>query len=119
MAPGAGNSGQGILSLSIQDKPSLFSAYMPFVRGGGLFVPTTKQYTIGDEVFILLSLMEDKDRLPVSGKVVWVTPVGAQGNRTAGIGVQFNDSSDGETARTRIESILAGILNQEKPTYTM
>jgi type IV pilus assembly protein PilZ len=55
----------------------------------------------------------------VSGKVVWITPAGAQGNRTAGIGVQFNDSPDGETARTRIESILAGILGQEKPTYTM
>ncbi len=119
MAIGAGSAGQGILSLSIQDKASLFSAYMPFIRGGGLFVPTTKRYTIGDEVFILLSLMEDKDRLPVSGKVVWITPVGAQGNRTAGIGVQFNDSSDGEVARTRIESILAGIIGQEKPTYTM
>jgi type IV pilus assembly protein PilZ len=116
---GAASPRQGILSLAIKDKGALFNAYMPFVRGGGLFVPTVKQYTIGDEVFILLSLMEEKDRLPVAGKVVWITPAGAQGNRTAGIGVQFNDSPDGETARTRIESILAGILGQEKPTYTM
>jgi type IV pilus assembly protein PilZ len=114
-----GSPRQGILSLAIKDKVALFNAYMPFVRGGGLFVPTVKQYTLGDEVFILLSLMEDKDRLPVSGKVVWITPAGAQGNRTAGIGVQFNDSSDGEIARTRIESILAGVLGQEKPSYTM
>jgi type IV pilus assembly protein PilZ len=114
-----GSPRQGILSLAIKDKVALFNAYMPFVRGGGLFVPTVKQYTLGDEVFILLSLMEDKDRLPVSGKVVWITPAGGQGNRTAGIGVQFNDSSDGEIARTRIESILAGVLGQEKPSYTM
>jgi type IV pilus assembly protein PilZ len=92
---------------------------MPFVRGGGLFVPTAKRYSLGDEVFILLSLMEEKDRLPVAGKVVWITPAGAQGNRTAGIGVQFNDSADGEAARTKIESILAGILTQERPTHTM
>jgi type IV pilus assembly protein PilZ len=110
---------QGILSLAIKDKGALFSAYMPFVRGGGLFVPTTKAYSLGDEVFILLSLMDEKDRLPVAGKVVWITPPGAQGNRLAGIGVQFAETADGETVRTRIESILAGILTQERPTHTM
>ena len=73
---------QGILSLAIKDKGALFNAYMPFVKGGGLFVPTAKRYSLGDEVFILLSLMEEKDRLPVAGKVVWITPAGAQGNRT-------------------------------------
>ena len=110
---------QGILSLAIKDKGALFNAYMPFVRGGGLFVPTAKRYNLGDEVFILLSLMDEKDRMPVAGKVIWITPPGAQGNRMAGIGVQFNDSSDGEAARTKIESILAGILGSDKPTYTM
>lgn len=110
---------QGILPLAIKDKGALFNAYMPFVRGGGLFVPTTKAYSLGDEVFLLLSLMDEKDRLPVAGKVAWITPPGAQGNRVAGIGVQFSESSDGEVARTKIESILAGILGQERPTNTM
>ncbi|MEO8671224.1 MAG: PilZ domain-containing protein [Tahibacter sp.] len=110
---------QGILSLAIKDRGALYNAYMPFVRGGGLFVPTTKRYNLSDEVFILLTLMDEKDRLPVAGKVVWITPAGAQGNRTAGIGVQFNESSDGEMARTKIESILAGILGSDRPTHTM
>ena len=44
---------QGILSLAIKDKGALFNAYMPFVKGGGLFVPTIKRYNPGDEVFIL------------------------------------------------------------------
>ncbi|MEO7200065.1 MAG: PilZ domain-containing protein [Dokdonella sp.] len=110
---------QGILSLAIKDKGALFNAYMPFVKGGGLFVPTIKRYNPGDEVFILLSLMDEKERMPVPGKIVWITPPGAQGNRTAGIGVQFNESSDGEAARTKIESILAGILSQDRPTHTM
>jgi type IV pilus assembly protein PilZ len=110
---------QGILPLAIKDKGALFNAYMPFVRGGGLFVPTPKRYNLGDEVFILLSLMDDKDRMPIAGKIIWITPPGAQGNRLAGIGVQFSESSDGEAARTKIESILAGILTQERPTHTM
>ena len=116
---GGGMPRQGVLSLAIKDKGVLYNAYMSYVKGGGLFVPTAKKYNLGDEVFILLTLMDEKDRLPVAGKVVWITPAGAQGNRTAGIGVQFNDSADGEAARTKIESILAGILSADRPTHTM
>ncbi|NEK65761.1 MAG: pilus assembly protein PilZ, partial [Xanthomonas perforans] len=32
------NARQGILSLALKDKPALYSAYMPFVKGGGIFV---------------------------------------------------------------------------------
>ena len=109
---------QGILSLAIKDKGALFNAYMPFVKGGGLFVPTAKRYSLGDEVFILLSLMEEKDRLPVAGKVVWITPPGS-GNRAAGIGVQFSDSAEAETVKGKIETMLAGQLDSDKPTHTM
>lgn len=123
MAVGSGAAGglprQGILSLAIKDRGALYNAYMPFVRGGGLFVPTAKRYNLGDEVFILLSLMDEKDRLPVAGRVVWVTPVGAQGNRTAGIGVQFNETADGEAAKTKIEAILAASLGADRLTHTM
>ncbi|TXK65872.1 PilZ domain-containing protein [Alkalisalibacterium limincola] len=116
---GAAGARQGILSLAIKDKSALYNAYMPYVKGGGIFVPTTKRYMLGDEVFILLTLMEDKDRLPVAGKVIWVTPPGAQGNRAAGIGVQFADTNEGETVRGKIETLLAGTLTADKPTHTM
>ena len=107
----------GILSLTIRDKAVLYAAYMPFVRDGGLFVPTTKQYQVGDEVFMLLTLMDDPEKIPVAGRVVWITPRGAQSNRAAGIGVQF--IGDDHTANQRIEAYLAGILESEKPTHTM
>ena len=119
MIGGGAGARQGILSLAIKDKASLYNAYMPFVKGGGIFVPTAKRYALGDEVFILLSLLEEKDRLPVAGKVVWITPGGAQGNRAAGIGVQFAENSEGEAIKNRIETMLAGSLNGEKPTHTM
>ena len=70
----------GMLSLSIKDVASLYAAYMPYVKNGGLFIPTNKTYQLGDEVFMLLSLMEDGERLPVAGKIIWMTPGGAQGN---------------------------------------
>lgn len=109
---------QGILSLTIKDKNALYAAYMQFVKNGGLFIPTTKQYKIGDEVFMLLSLMDETERLPVAGKVIWTTPVGAEGNRAAGVGVQFSDQ-DGGTARNKIETYLAGALGSDKPTHTL
>jgi type IV pilus assembly protein PilZ len=114
-----GGARQGILSLAVKDKAQLYSAYMPYLKSGGIFVPTTRRYFLGDEVFLLLTLPESSERLPVAGKVIWVTPTGAQGNRTAGIGVQFADSSEGETVKGKIETLLAGTLTADKPTHTM
>ncbi len=113
-----GKGRQGILSLSIKDKSTLYAAYMPFIVNGGLFVPTEKQYKLGDEVFMLLMLMEDKARIPVAGTVVWVTPGGAQGGKSTGIGVQFNEQDSGAT-RAKIETYLAGALNSDRATHTM
>lgn len=107
----------GILSLTIRDKAVLYAAYMPFVENGGLFIPTNKSYNLGDEVFMLLSLMDEAEKIPVAGKVVWVTPKGAQGNRAAGIGVQFSGEDD--IASNKIETYLAGSLDSDRPTHTM
>jgi type IV pilus assembly protein PilZ len=107
----------GILSLTIKDKSVLYAAYMPFIRNGGLFIPTHKSYTLGDEVYMLLNLMDEAEKIPVVGKVTWITPKGAQGNRAAGVGVQFNEGDN--TARSRIETHLAGALKSDRPTHTM
>ena len=107
----------GILSLTIKDKAVLYAAYMPYIQGGGLFIPTNKAYKLGDEVFMLLSLMEEPEKIPVAGKVVWITPKGAQGNRAAGIGVQFSEQDN--TAIRKIETYLAGSLESDRPTHTM
>lgn len=108
---------QGILSLTIKDKSVLYSAYMPFLENGGLFVPTNKKYSIGDEVFMLLTLMDDPEKIPIAGRVVWVTPAGAQGNRQAGVGIQFSEQD--ASANAKIENHLGGALNSERQTHTM
>jgi type IV pilus assembly protein PilZ len=108
----------GLLRLTIKDTSALYLAYMPFVRNGGLFVPTTSAYRLGDEVFMLLTLMDETEKLPVAGKVVWITPRGAQGKRTAGIGVQFSEQDRG-TTQQKIENLLAGKLADDRITHTM
>ncbi|BCX87781.1 type IV pilus assembly protein PilZ [Methylomarinovum tepidoasis] len=109
---------QGILSLSIKDKNALYAAYMAFLNNGGLFIPTSREYQLGDEVFMLLSLLDEPERIPVAGRVVWITPKGAEGYRSAGVGVEFSDEDQGRT-RGKIETHLAGTLQSEKPTHTM
>ena len=108
----------GVLSLTIKDKSALYAAYMPYVRGGGIFIPSTKTYKLGDVVFMLLTLMDSKEKIPVAGHVVWVTPINAQGSRAAGIGIQFSEKDSG-AARNKIEGLLAGQLTSDKPTHTM
>ena len=109
---------QGILSLSIKDKSALYAAYMPFVVNGGLFIPTTRDYEMGQEVFMLLNLMDETERLPIAGKIIWKTPAGSGSYRACGVGVQFSDQ-DGGTARNKIETYLAGALNADRSTHTM
>ena len=108
-----------VLSLNISSKSALYAAYMPFLVNGGIFVPTPKSYKLGDEVFMLLQLMDDATRHPVAGSVVWVTPDGAQGGKTQGIGVQFSADESSRVLRDRVEKVLAGHLGSSRPTHTL
>ena len=106
-----------ILYLSLKDTDELHACYMPFVKNGGLFIPSQKQFSIGDEVSFLLELMNEADKLPLTGKVVWVTPKETPDNRKQGVGVQFPPGSDHLTQR--IESYLTGLLANGKHTHTL
>jgi type IV pilus assembly protein PilZ len=108
----------GVLSLAIKEKSALYAAYMPYVKGGGLFIPTNKNFKIGEEVFMLLSLVDDPMKLKVVGKVIWITPV-AQGSRPQGIGVQFSEKDGGVEVKNKIEALLGGALKANRPTHTM
>lgn len=111
------NTEPSLLSITLKDKNALYAAYMPFLKKGGLFIPTGKTYQIGAEVFIILTLMDEPEKFPIAGRVAWVTPKGAQGSRSAGIGVQFSDLDGG--ARNKIETYLADMLDSERMTQTM
>ncbi len=108
----------GLLTLTIKDKSALYMAYMPYVKNGGIFVPTSSNFQLGDEVFMLLNVGAESEKIPVAGRVVWVTPKRAQGRRVAGIGVQFSAQDGGQTQK-KIEAYLAGAIAGEKPTHTL
>src|SRR4030095_15036794 len=109
----------GVLSLNIRERAALYAAYMPFLKGGGIFIPTSRAYHLRHEGCMLLSLMDDPNRIAVQGKVVWITPEGVQGNRTQGIGVEFTQDETGANARTTIERILGESLASTRSTPPM
>ncbi|MFT4099579.1 MAG: PilZ domain-containing protein [Burkholderiaceae bacterium] len=107
-----------VLSLSIKEKSALAAAYMPFIRGGGLFVPTTRPARLGDDIYALISLIDDQTKLPIPGKVIWITPAGTPG-RAQGIGIQFADDEAGAAARARIESLIGGVSKGTRVSHTI
>ncbi|MFO1371784.1 MAG: PilZ domain-containing protein [Candidatus Competibacteraceae bacterium] len=80
---------QGVIPFAIKDKGMLHASYMPFVKGGGILIPTEKPFELGDEVFLLLTLMDDPERFAITGKVVWINYRTTPGGRQMGVGVQF------------------------------
>jgi len=108
-----------VLSLSIKEKAALYAAYMPYLKNGGIFVPTNRPYNIGDEVYLILTLLDDPTRIPVAGKVVWISPSGGGASKTPGIGVHFPADESGLTARKRIEDALGAALRSVRPTHTI
>lgn len=109
---------QKTIKFDYQSIENLYAAYMPFVSNGGVFIPTSEAFVLGEEVLLDLRLLNDPERQVCAGKVAWITPVGAQGGKPAGIGIQFNDE-DSATIRNRIETHLAGKLNSRDATHTM
>ena len=89
-----------VMTVAISDEKALYLSYMPFLANGGIFVPTDASYTVGDPVFLILKL-PDSEQHAIPGTVGWITPVGAQSGRTAGVGIHFDSPRAGaETDRS-------------------
>ncbi len=108
-----------VIQLAIKEKSALYAAYMPLFTTGGLFIPTTRDYQLGDAVYVLISLPDDPQRYPVAGKVEWVTPAKAANNRTQGVGVMFPEDEKSEALRQKIEEILGAHMASDRSTQTI
>lgn len=107
-----------VLSLAIKEKAALYAAYMPFIKGGGLFIPTSKSFKVGEEVFMLLSLINDPEKIKVVGHIVWISTA-MHANRPQGVGVQFSEKNGGLEAKKKIEDILGLAIKSSRATHTM
>jgi type IV pilus assembly protein PilZ len=108
-----------VIQLAIKEKAALYAAYIPLFEDGGIFIPTTREYRLGDDVYVLLTLPDDPQRYPVAGKVAWVTPARATGNRTQGVGIRFPSDEKSRLLKLKIEEVLGSHMASERPTQTV
>lgn len=109
----------GVFTLVIRSKSALYAAWIPFLKGGGLFIPSGRPHTLGEEVLVLLTLLDDPTKIPIQGNVAWINPVHTAGNRPQGVGIQLKDSEQGRELKKKIEGLLAGALQSSRPTHTI
>jgi type IV pilus assembly protein PilZ len=122
LTPVAAAGGPGrpsVIQLVFREKGALYAAYIPLFTDGGLFVPTTRDYRLGEDIYLLLSLPEDPQRFPVAGKVAWLTPANASGGRTQGVGVRFPNDDKSRQLKIKIEELLGTSVQSAKPTQTL
>jgi type IV pilus assembly protein PilZ len=118
-SPAAGAIRPSVVQLALKEKAALYAAYIPLFQEGGIFVPSVRDYKLGDDVYVLLTLPEDPQRYPVAGKVAWITPPRASGNRTQGVGVRFPSDEKSRQLKFKIEEILGAHLASDRPTQTI
>ena len=117
--PAPSSARPSVIQLSIKEKAALYAAFIPLFTEGGLFLPSTRTYNLGDDVYLLLSLPDDIQRYPVAGKVAWITPAKAAGGRTQGVGISFPKDDKARALKLKIEETLGALLASDKPTQTI
>ena len=117
--PASGSARPSVMQLVFREKGALFAAFIPLFIEGGLFVPTSRSYHLGDDLYLLLSLPDDPQRYPVAGKVAWITPPNASGGRTQGVGVRFPADDKSRLLKLKIEEILGTQISSSRPTQTL
>ncbi|WP_374664040.1 PilZ domain-containing protein [Acinetobacter sp.] len=107
----------GIIQANIPDVDTLFASYMPYVVGGGLFVSSKQAVKMGEEVFVLATLPEQSQKVPLTGKVIWISQK-QNGIKPQGFGIQLAGEK-GVYFKSEAERILAGLKTEGRRSYTM
>ena len=108
-----------VIQLAIKEKAALYAAYIPMFAEGGVFIPSARDYRLGDDMYVLITLPDDTQRYQVAGKVAWITPARSAGNRTQGVGIRFPKDEKSAQLKLKIEQILGATLGSDRPTQTI
>lgn len=107
----------GIIQVNIPDRKVLQSSYMPFVNGGGLFIPSNQAVKMDDEIFVLATLPDQSQKIPLTGKVIWISYKQTVG-KPQGFAIQLSGEK-GIYYKMEAEKLLAGSMSLNHPSFTM
>ncbi len=108
-----------MISISLKDKPTVYYSYMPFFAHGGFFVPTSDPFKMGDEVLLMVDLLDHPDKFILRTHVAWINQNRTSNGQSQGIGLAFGDDETAIKCRMYVEEQLPGLLHTDRATYTM
>lgn len=108
-----------VMQLTLKDRAALHAAYIPSFKDGGIFSVTSREYSLGDELYVLLSLPDDPQRYAIAGIVAWLTPANAQHGRSQGVGIRFPADQSAAAIKRKIEGILGELLVSDRRNQTI
>ncbi|MFT4020709.1 MAG: PilZ domain-containing protein [Acinetobacter sp.] len=106
-----------IVHANIVDRAMLQACYMPFVDGGGLFIASNQKVSLGQSIFVLATLPEQSQKIPLTGKIIWISHK-QSGLKPQGFAIQLSGEKGGYY-RNEAEKLLAGSLVSQQQNYTM
>jgi type IV pilus assembly protein PilZ len=77
---------------------------------GGVFIPTSREYKLGDDVYVLMTLPDDSQRY--GGRQGRLDHTGAAGSRTQRRGIRFPADDKSRLLKIKIEEFWAPIWRQ-------
>ena len=110
-----------MLNLRLEGKPVIYASYMSFIEYGGVFVPTNDTFKMGEEIMLMLELVgqANTEKFLIPTKVCWINSNPSAAGRPKGIGLAFGTDEQSVKAKNAFEALLSGVLNNERPTYTL
>ncbi len=108
-----------VMQLTLKDRAALHAAYISSFKDGGLFSVTSREYSLGDELYMLLSLPDDPQRYAIAGIVAWITPANSQHGRSQGVGIRFPADANALAIKQKIEGILGNLLDSDRRNQTL
>ena len=100
------------LQCVLDSKEALHNAYMPFIKGGGVFVATQENLPLNTNVILAIQILDDPTE-HIRANIAWITPLGAQRGKKVGVGVQFI-GKEGQAMQHQIETYVVGMSDANK-----
>lgn len=107
-------------NITIDDKKELYKCYLPFIKDGGIFIPFGEDVNAdniypGMSILLLLTVIEPKNRVSISAKVVWIQKTGS----VKGYGISLGTGAPAKSLKDYIEMTVSDLAQKKEPTYTI
>jgi type IV pilus assembly protein PilZ len=102
-----------------KDLMEVYKTYMPFIKGGGLFVKTSALAKLEEEVSVYVKLPFHQEIFHFATTVAWISPEKTMlESGAAGLGIKIPEGKPQEI-RHLIETHIEEYLDSAQPTDTM